>query len=58
MKFENVPIPVGVENVDPSAMMLAGGVVVAAALVALSAPRLFSIAAIVACGVVGGLLIG
>lgn len=58
MKFEDVPIPMGVENVDLSAMMLAGGVVVAAVLVALSAPRLFSVAAIVACGVVGGLLIG
>lgn len=57
MKFQDVPIPVGVENVDPSAMAMLGGVAVAALLVAVSAPRLFALLAMVAGGIAGGFMI-
>ena len=58
MKFEHVPIPVGTENVDASALVLLGGVAVAAMLVAVSAPRLFWLVSLAGGAVAGGLLIG
>ncbi len=58
MKFEHVPIPVGTDAVDSTAMSLLGGVAVAALLVAVSSPRLFALVALAGGAVVGGLMIG
>lgn len=52
MKYENVQFPVGTENADPTALMLGIGIAVAVVLVALSAPRLFSLCTVA--GVVAG----
>ena len=57
MKFEHVPIPAGTENVDPSVMMMLGGVGVAVLLVAVSAPRLVALVALAGSAVTGALLI-
>lgn len=53
MKFEPVTIPAGAENADSTALMIAAGLAVAAALVLVSAPRLFASLAVL-CGAVAG----
>ena len=58
MKFDHVPIRVATENADATALMLLGGVAVAALLVALSAPRLFAFSGLAGGVIAGGLLIG
>lgn len=56
MKFERAPFPVETENADSSAMMIVGGIAVAAALVLVSAPRLFALLAVVGGTIAGALL--
>ena len=56
MKFERVPIPVGSENIEASAGMSVRGIAVAALLVAVSAPRLVALVAIVGGTAAGALL--
>jgi hypothetical protein len=58
MKFERVPIPAGTESVDPTMMMMLGGIAVAALLVAVSSPRVVALVALAGGAIAGGLMIG
>ncbi len=58
MKFENVPVPVGTEFIDPVTLLTGAGVAVVVVAVALSAPRLFTLCAIAGVIAGGAFLIG
>lgn len=55
MKFEDVPIPVGSENIDPTLMVVGAGLAVAVLLVAIYSPRLFTLCTLA--GLAAGVLL-